>query len=199
LPDDNDWLGPIIFNPVPSPASSGKYLENFNKKVLYNRIIVISLYQQNINHLKLKKMGTRSTYRVIEQYKNEAGSIEDNNLVLVYRQYDGYPTGHPLETAGWLATGTVVNGLGMTEERLVFNGAGCLAAQLIARFKDGPGGTYIHSLDSRGQSWEDYLYDIIVKEDRTIEFVCYENDETPNEIFRGTPAEFVAKYEKVEA
>jgi hypothetical protein len=199
LPDDNDWPEPIIIPPVPSPASSGKYLENFNKKVLYNRIIVISLYQQNINHLKLKKMGTRSTYRVIEQYKNEAGSIEDNNLVLVYRQYDGYPTGHPLETAGWLATGTVVNGLGMTEERLVFNGAGCLAAQLIAKFKDGPGGTYIHSLDSRGQSWEDYLYDIIVKEDRTIEFVCYENDETPNEIFRGTPAEFVAKYEKVEA
>jgi FlaA1/EpsC-like NDP-sugar epimerase len=117
----------------------------------------------------------------------------------VYRQYDGYPTGHPLETAEWLATAKVVNGLSMGETQLVFNGAGCLAAQLIAKFKDGPGGTYIHSLDSRGQSWEDYLYDIIVKEDRTIEFVCYENDETPNEIFRGTPAEFVAKYEKVEA
>lgn len=144
-------------------------------------------------------MGTRSTYRVIEQYKNEDGSIKNSDLVLVYLQYDGYPTGHPLETAEWLASGLVVNGLGMRDEKLVFNGGGCLAAQLIAKHKDGPGGTYIHALSSRGNSWEDYLYDIIVKEDRTIEYVCYENNETPLEIFRGTPAEFVAKYEKVEA
>ena len=144
-------------------------------------------------------MGTRSTYRIIEQYKNEDGSIENNNLVLIYRQYDGYPTGHPIETAEWLSTGTVVNGLGMAEERLVFNGAGCLAAQLIAKFKDGPGGTYIHSLSSRGECWEDYLYDIIIKEDRTIEYVCYDNNETKTELFRGTPQEFITKFEKVEA
>jgi hypothetical protein len=144
-------------------------------------------------------MGTRSTYRIIEQYKNEDGSIENNDLVLIYRQYDGYPTGHPMETAEWLSTGTVVNGLGMAEERLVFNGAGCLAAQLIAKFKDGPGGTYIHSLSSRGESWEDYLYDIIIKEDRTIEYVCYDNNETKTELFRGTPQEFITKFEKVEA
>jgi hypothetical protein len=144
-------------------------------------------------------MGTRSTYRVIEQYKTEAGSIENNNLVLIYRQYDGYPTGHPLETAEWLSTAKVVNGLGMNETQLVFNGAGCLAAQLIAKLKDGPGGTYIHNLESRGESWEDYLYDIIVKEDRTIEYVCYDNNEDKTEIFRGTPAQFVEKYEKVEA
>jgi hypothetical protein len=143
-------------------------------------------------------MGTRSTYRVIEQYKKEDGSIENNNLVLVYRQYDGYPTGHPLETAEWLATGTVVNGLGMAEERLVFNGAGCLAAQLISKFKDGPGGTYVHNLESRGECWEDYLYDVIVKEDRTIEYVCYNNNEDKTELFRGTPSDFIKKYKKEE-
>jgi hypothetical protein len=143
-------------------------------------------------------MGTRSTYRVIEQYKKEDGSIENNNLVLVYRQYDGYPTGHPLETAEWLATAKVVNGLGMSETQLVFNGAGCLAAQLIAKFKDGPGGTYVHNLESRGECWEDYLYDIIVKEDRTIEYVCYDNNEDKTEIFRGTPSDFIKKYQKEE-
>jgi len=157
------------------------------------------LYRYIINHKKHINMGTRSTYRIIEQYKNENGSIENNNLVLIYRQYDGYPTGHPLETAEWLATAKVVNGLGLAENQLVFNGAGCLAAQLIAKFKDGPGGTYIHSLDSRGESWEDYLYDIIVKYDRTIEYVCYDNNEDKTELFRGTPAEFVAKYEEVNA
>jgi hypothetical protein len=54
-------------------------------------------------------------------------------------------------------------------------------------------------LSSRGESWEDYLYDIIVKENYTIEFVAYSNGETPTEIFRGTPSEFVAKFKKVEA
>jgi hypothetical protein len=147
-------------------------------------------------------MGTRSTYRIIEQWKDdETKKVENNELCLVYRQYDGYPEGHPFETAEWLAGGRVVNGLGLSEEQLVFNGAGCLAAQLIAKFKDGPGGTYMHSLDSRGKCWEDYLYDIIVKPDRSIEYVCYENyGDIPTEIFRGTPQEFVEKYkEKVEA
>ena len=143
-------------------------------------------------------MGTRSTYRVIEQYKTETGSIENSNLVLVYLQYDGYPTGHPMDTAEWLASAKVVNGLGMRNEQLTFNGGGCLAAQLIAKYKDGPGGTYIHTMDSRGNSWEDYLYDIIVKEDRTIEYVCYENNETPFEIFRGAPSDFVTKFKKEE-
>ena len=144
-------------------------------------------------------MGTRSTYRVIEQYKNEAGSIENNELVLIYRQYDGYPTGHPLETAEWLATAKVVNGLGMNETQLVFNGAGCLAAQLVAKYKDGPGGCYLHPLSHRGKCWEDYLYDIIIKEDKTIEFVCYENGKRKTEVFRGSPSDFVLHYSKQEA
>ena len=145
-------------------------------------------------------MGTRSTYRIIEQFTDDkTKKVVNQDLCLIYVQFDGYPSGHPLETAEWLATAKVVNGLGLAENQLVFNGAGCLAAQLIAKFKDGPGGTYIHSLDSRGESWEDYLYDIIVKEDRTIEYVCCDNNEDKTELFRGTPAQFVEKYEKVEA
>ncbi len=145
-------------------------------------------------------MGTRSTYRIIEE--NNVGKkvkkIKQSELCLIYFQYDGYPSGHPSETAEWLASGKVVNGYGLNDQ-LQFNGAGCLAAQMIAKFKEGVGGIYIHSLASRGNNWEDYLYDIIVKENNTIEFVAYENGETPTEIFRGTPSEFVAKFKKVEA
>lgn len=144
-------------------------------------------------------MGTRSTYRIIEQFKNEDSSIENSELVLVYLQYDGYPAGHPLQTAEWLSTGMVVNGLSMNENKLVFNGAGCLAAQFIDKMKEGAGGTYINSLKSRGECWEDYLYDIIVKEDSSIEYVCYDNDDKKTELFRGTPSEFVEKYDKVNA
>jgi hypothetical protein len=146
-------------------------------------------------------MGTRSTYRVIEQYKDDNGKVKNINLVLVYLQFDGYPEGHPLETAEWLVSGTVVNGLSMNEDKLVFNGAGCLAAQLITKFKVGVGGTYIHSLTSRGWSWENYTYDIIVKEDKTIEYVCYDvtgghGDKKPRfkELYRGTPEQFIEKY-----
>ena len=141
-------------------------------------------------------MGTRSTYRVIEQWTDDkTGKIKNENLVLVYLQYDGYPTGHPIDTAEWLSTGKVVNGYSLNEE-LQFNGAGCLAAQLVDKMKTGTGGCYIHSLSSRGKSWEDYLYDIIVKEDKSIEYVCYEKGSKKKELFRGSPADFVIKYHK---
>jgi hypothetical protein len=144
-------------------------------------------------------MGTRSTYRIIEQYTDDkTQKVINQELCLVYRQFDGYPTGHPMETAEWLASGTVVNGYSKTDT-LQFNGAGCLAAQLVAKYKEGVGGTYIQSLKSRGNSWEDYLYDIIIKEDKSIEYRCYENGSKKKLIFCGSPAEFVEKYQKEEA
>jgi len=92
----------------------------------------------------------------------------------------------------------MVNGIGLGENQLVFNGGGCLAAQLIAKFKDGAGGTYIHTLKSRGKCWEDYLYDIIITPSNEIVFVAYENNgKRPTEIFRGTPSEFVEKYQVI--
>ena len=147
-------------------------------------------------------MGTRSTYRIIEQYSEgkRVKKIKETPICLVYVQYDGYPSGHPSEIAEWLAGGKVVNGFGMVEEHeVIFNGAGCLAAQLIHKMKKGTGGVYMHSLSSRGNCGEDYLYDIIVIDQKTIEFVCYDNWDNRKELFRGTPADFVAKYQKAEA
>ena len=137
-------------------------------------------------------MGTRSTYRIIEKFHdNETNKDVSKNICLVYVQYDGYPEGHPLDTAQWLSKGKVVNGISMDEEsERIFNGAGCLAAQFIAEMKDGPGGVYMSALSSRGQSWEDYLYDIIVDFDtKQITYKCFENGyKTKNKkLFEGTP------------
>lgn len=145
-------------------------------------------------------MGTRSTYRIIEQWSDdETKKIESSEICLVYVQYDGYPSGHPVETAEWLSTGKVVNGIGLNETELIFNGAGCLAAQFIAKLKTGVGNVYMHSLESRGKCSEDYLYDIVVRPDRSIEYICFENyGDEPEEIFRGTPADFVNTFAKVE-
>jgi hypothetical protein len=137
-------------------------------------------------------MGTRSTYRVIETYKDfETKKQVKKNLVLVYVQYDGYPDGHPMETAEWLAGGKVVNGISGNDTGLIFNGAGCLAAQLIARLKSGPGGTYIYPINSRGNAGEDYLYDIVVDSDsKTITFIAYENYNRKKVLFSDNPQHF---------
>ena len=76
-----------------------------NKKVL-------SLYY-NINHKKKSIMGTRSTYRIIEEYSTgkKVKKVKQNEICLIYRQYDGYPTGHPLETAECYQLGKSLMGI----------------------------------------------------------------------------------------
>lgn len=80
-------------------------------------------------------MGTRSLTFVYDE--------EGRNLINMYRQYDGYPSGHGKELAEFLEPITMVNGIGMDEGRKIANGPGCLAAQLVSHFKDGPGGIYL--------------------------------------------------------
>ena len=72
-------------------------------------------------------MGTRSLTFVTE---NEAMPI-----LCMYRQMDGYPSGHGADLAEFLAPIKMVNGLGSDAES-VANGTGCLAAQIVAHFKD---------------------------------------------------------------
>ena len=80
-------------------------------------------------------------------------------IVNLYRQYDGYPTGHGAELAEFLDGFKVVNGIGAETTRIA-NGMGCLAAQVVAHFKDSVGGFYIHSVDATdcGQDYEYHVY-----------------------------------------
>ena len=104
-------------------------------------------------------MGTRSLTFVYDQY----GEVQ-KPVVNMYRQYDGYPTGHGAELAEFLAPFTLVNGLGIGEIRKVANGMGCLAAQMVAHFKQTPGGFYIHPTDIT-ECGQDYEYHISQKKD----------------------------------
>lgn len=80
-------------------------------------------------------MGTRSLTFVYDE--------EGRKIVNMYRQYDGYPSGHGKELAEFLEPITMVNGIG-TIKAAIANGPGCLAAQMVAHFKDGPGYIYIN-------------------------------------------------------
>lgn len=93
-------------------------------------------------------MGTRSNTVVIN---------DGVKILNLYRQYDGYPSGHGAELAAFLEPLKMVNGYGIgSEARAQVNGMGCLAAQLVAHFKKGVGGFYIDN--PTGPLDNDYTY-----------------------------------------
>ena len=93
-------------------------------------------------------MGTRCLTFVVDD--------SGEKIINFYRQFDGYPTGHGAELAEFL------NGV-------EYNGAGCLAAQLVSHFKKGPMGYYLYPVTAEdcGQDFEYHVHvdgkDITVK------------------------------------
>src|SRR5436190_14034075 len=96
-------------------------------------------------------MGTRSL-TIVE----EDGGAE---ICVLYRQYDGHPTGHEAELKSFLEAIQIVNGLGIGDDKRVANGMDCLAAQLIAHFKKEPGGFYLYPAGTR-DCGEEYIYTV---------------------------------------
>jgi hypothetical protein len=153
-------------------------------------------------------MGTRSLTRVFNTYKNEKNNKQvKEQLVNMYRQYDGYPSGHGEELADFLKGGKVVNGIGGNETQRVFNGAGCLAAQMIVHFKDGAGGIYIEPISAKncGQDYEYEIYVDWVTHEITLKcFECgYINKKGEYKsgkklLFEGKPTDFDQFVEKQE-
>jgi len=121
-------------------------------------------------------MGTRSLTFVYD---------DTQKIVCMYRQFDGYPSGHGRELATFLnGFVDVVNGICIGDTRKIANGMGCLAAQLITNFKTEAGGFYLYPTSTKdaGQEYEYHVYTdkVVVKE-------TYDNNKT---IFTGTWAEF---------
>lgn len=75
----------------------------------------------------------------------------------MYRQFDGYLEGHGKDLADFLSGFKLVNGISGDEPPKFANGMGCLAAQVVAHFKNEPGGIYIHAAGTR-DVWEEYIY-----------------------------------------
>lgn len=94
-------------------------------------------------------MGTRSLTFVYDG---------DKPIINMYRQFDGYPSGHGSELADFLKGFEIVNGYGEVKPKIA-NGMGCLAAQLIANFKQSVGGFYIHAVTDT-DCWQDYEYHV---------------------------------------
>lgn len=104
-------------------------------------------------------MGTRSLTIVQDN--------EGREIFVLYRQYDGYPTGHGAELKQLLQGFKLVNGLGVEQPPKVANGMGCLAAQIIVYFKHNPGEFYMYPACTR-DCGEEYIYTV------------YQNGEDPD-------------------
>ena len=100
-------------------------------------------------------MGTRSLTYVYEG---------ETPIMCMYRQFDGYPTGHGQELANFLNELAIGEGISGSPELFTYaNGMGCLAAQMIVNFKKSPGGFYIHPIDFNQDCWQEYEYHVYEK------------------------------------
>jgi hypothetical protein len=127
-------------------------------------------------------MGTRCLTYVYEG---------ETPIICIYRQFDGYPSGHGVELSEFLTQIKIGAGLpGKPELFSYANGMGCLAAQMIVFFKKSPGGFYIHPIDHGQDCWQDYEYHVFENK------VIVKN---PTEvIFEGSYDEFMSFcYDKV--
>ena len=102
-------------------------------------------------------MGTRSLTTFKEDHNNE-------EIVVLYRQFDGYPEGHGIDLFRFLNKMNMVNGIAGGEKRKISNGMSCLAAQMVSYFKDEPGSFYLYRADTRDVG-EEYIYTIYVNHD----------------------------------
>lgn len=140
-------------------------------------------------------MGTRSLTYFIDP--NHA----DKPAACMYRQMDGYLSGHGRELAEFLAPITVVNGYSFGHAAGTHaNGVGCLAAQAVAYFKNdqGIGGIYLEPTTLTVQ-WEDYVYKVFANKETQIRVEVHSVYGTPDDdgsklelLFRGSPTEMLA-------
>ena len=96
-------------------------------------------------------MGTRSLTYVYD--RNEP-------VLCMYGQFDGYPSGLGADLADFLHDGKIINGIPFGAKGKLFNGMGCLAAQLVAKFKVGVGNFYLHPTKLGQDCDQEYEYHI---------------------------------------
>lgn len=101
-------------------------------------------------------MGTRSITRVFDD------NARTRPVLSLYRQMDGYPSGHGAELKEFLNGFEIINGIPMgvygkaIGELKVANGMSCLAAQVVAHFKTEIGQFYVTDHEDS----QEYVYDI---------------------------------------
>ena len=120
---------------------------------------------------------------------------DGQEIAVLYRQMDGYPDGHGNDLARFLKPFTVVNGFGPGAKRgKAANGMACLAAQLVAKFKQEVGHFYLYPAGTR-DCGEEYIYTVGLKDGR-VHLECRTasyRDEPGRLLYSGPAAEWKTK------
>ena len=140
-------------------------------------------------------MATRAQVRFASREEGVTFSEHPERVeVQVYKHYDGYPQGHPVALAEFLKGFNIVNGVpfGVDNSRMA-NGLGCLAAQYVAAFKEGPGDIYIENPDTQHGDIE-YVTYVWGDDGKGIWISIFDTYEKKC-IFVGKPQELIDKYD----
>jgi hypothetical protein len=100
-------------------------------------------------------MGKSSTTSFCEIYEDK-----EHYVGAMYRQYDGYISGHGADLKKFLKGKKIVNGVGFgADMSKCFNGMGCLGASVIAHFKKEIGSFYLtNPNDIQSYNYKIYAY-----------------------------------------
>ena len=138
-------------------------------------------------------MSTRSLVRFAKREEGVSFSEHPERVeVQIYKHYDGYPSGHPLDLAKFLNGFKILNGIPYPEPDKVANGLGCLAAQYIAAFKMKAGDIYVESPDTE-RDWIEYITYVWGTDNKDIWMSIFDIEDGC--IFVGKPQELIDKYE----
>ena len=138
-------------------------------------------------------MATRSLVRFAIREEGVSFSEHPERVeVQVYKHYDGYPEGHPLDLAKFLKEFKIVSGLGIDTYQMA-NGLGCLAAQYVAAFKMKAGDIYIENQDTQHGDIE-YVTYVWGDNGKNIWMSIFDTYEKKC-IFVGKPQQLIDKYD----
>jgi hypothetical protein len=107
-------------------------------------------------------MATRSLTIV-----KESLSLSTNELVVIYKQTDGYPEGMGMKLANFLEGYKIINGIPPNPDPKSANGIHDLAAQLVAELTNGIGEIYLYPSGTR-DVWEEFIYYIYPSTNNTL-------------------------------
>ncbi len=139
-------------------------------------------------------MGTRSLTIV-----KKSLSQSTKELVVIYKQTDGYPEGMGMKLANFLEGYKIINGIPPDPDPKSANGMHDLAAQLVAALMNGIGEIYLYPSGTR-DVWEEFIYYIYPSTNNTLRIrtveTYHKTDPKTSEqvivekvIFDGTPSE----------
>lgn len=125
-------------------------------------------------------MGTRSTVKFYS---------DGDNILSVYQQYDGYPSGVGKQVADLLKKYEIVNGLPIEDDSSIANGIMELALYYIIDNKKSSGNIYATTVNN----YEEYNYEIYAEHINMVDVITSVKicDSDGNYDFDGTLDEFL--------